>query len=56
MLEDRQEINGMLVTMDQNELDMVKMFCHGLISGRGSDRMMSIPLLLMMALPPTNQN
>ena len=28
MIEDRQEINGMLVLMDQKELDMVKMFCR----------------------------
>lgn len=34
MLEDRQEINGMLVLMDQKELDMVKMFCRTVLKLR----------------------
>lgn len=46
----------MLVTMDQNELDMVKMFCHGLIANRGSIALTTLPVLLMMALPPTKNN
>lgn len=34
MIEDRQEINGMLVLMDQHQLEMVKVFCRAILKQR----------------------
>lgn len=56
MIEDRQEINRMLVTMDASELEMVKMFCHGLIANSGKNSLDMLPVLLMMVMPPTKEN
>lgn len=55
MIEARQEINSLLVTMTEQEKELVRLLCRYLADHR-EEKPYILPLLMMVLLPETVKN
>lgn len=55
MIEARQEINSLLVTMTEPEVEVVRLICRRLADQRAGDEYL-MPVLLLMLAPETRKN
>lgn len=54
MIEGRQEINSMLVTMSDSEVELVKLFCRQIVDKKIDGHF--LPVLMMLLAPETKLN
>lgn len=55
MIEARQEINSLLVTMTESEVEAVRLMCRRLVDDR-ANKPYFLPLMLLMLAPETRRN